>query len=118
MKLSSNDNWEQDYLDWQKRGSPISSSEYRFVQSDQLDKFSDQEIIDGMLYAYQQNACNVEHFHLDHYHWFGDECRLFLPPNGNAEHYNIRWFDEWVERSGRTQLRGLTTRLQKIKVFW
>lgn len=95
---------------------------YRYSQKewmhDRLSEMSDNEIIKGMIAAYNSEACDAPHWTVPRFKAEGyletDECRMFTYSNGGRDHYNVKYFKEWCEAHRPNVLK----RLYSLKVFW
>lgn len=81
-------------------------------------ELSDDDLILGMVKAYQESQCDAQHHTVFKDHLPTDECRFFEyvsgPHKGMSDHFNMRQFKEWCEKNRPRVLK----RLYSLKVFW
>lgn len=110
------------YEDWSEAIDDFGQNENNFhlYQAHQLDRLSDQEIIDGLILAYKIEPCKIQHSDDDVNTLETDECRIFHYPEKMGffnEHFIMRWFEQWATQRGRKRLIGLPKRLKETLAF-
>lgn len=83
-------------------------------QDNACSELTDEELIMGFIKSYRRSACYADHSPFVHEHLSTDECRYFEYSSGLTDHFNMRWFKEWIKENRP----HLLDRLTSLKAFW